>query len=53
MKLSLSCYSWGVVRKEGLGKVASARLLAGFCYREVVRKERMGKSAALAFFLCF
>ena len=27
----LSCYSWGAVREEGLGKVASARPSAGFC----------------------
>ena len=51
VKVSLSCYSWGVVRKEGVGKVASARLLAGFCCREVVREQRMGKSAALPFSL--
>ena len=31
--------------------MVSVRLSAGFCYREVVRKERMGKSVALPFLL--
>ena len=31
--------------------MVSVRLSTGFCYREVVRKERMGKSVALPFSL--
>ena len=31
--------------------MVSVRLSAGFCYREVVRKERMGKSVELPFLL--
>ena len=55
VKVPLSCYSWGVVRKEGIAKAAPARLLV--CWQASATGEwREGRGwgvCSAPFFLCF